>query len=145
MNRHRTAPARLRGTSQKIAPELEEGDVVAGQARFATRSTSTRWTGSTSSSRVHQRFGVEIAESDYAALDTLDRICDYIAARNPQAFLTPGKAAPAPSRYRWTCGAEWPFAPCGGAGEAVATREIVKEEIMGTLRPLSLFDTGSSG
>jgi len=33
---------------------------------------------------VHQRFGVEISESDYAALDTLDRICEFVAARNPQ-------------------------------------------------------------
>ncbi len=34
---------------------------------------------------VHQRFGVEIAEADYATLDTLDRICELVAARNPQA------------------------------------------------------------
>jgi acyl carrier protein len=34
---------------------------------------------------VHQRFKVEIAEPDYATLDTLDRICELVAARNPQA------------------------------------------------------------
>ena len=35
--------------------------------------------------RAGQRFAVEIAEEDYATLDTLDRICELVAARNPDA------------------------------------------------------------
>jgi len=68
----------------KIAPELEEGDVEPGRLlRDQVDLDSMDWLNFLIA--VHQRFGVEIAESDYAALDTLDRICELVAARNPQA------------------------------------------------------------
>lgn len=65
---------------RKIAPELEEGDVVPDKLlREQVDLDSMDWLNFLIA--VHQRFGVEIAESDYAALDTLDRICEYVAAR----------------------------------------------------------------
>jgi acyl carrier protein len=69
---------------RKIAPELEEGDVDPAQLlRDQVDLDSMDWLNFLIA--VHQRFGVEIAESDYAVLDTLDRICEYVAARNPKA------------------------------------------------------------
>jgi acyl carrier protein len=69
---------------KKIAPELEEGDVAPGRLlRDQVDLDSMDWLNFLIA--VHQRFGVEIAEADYAALDTLDRICELVAARNPQA------------------------------------------------------------
>ena len=69
---------------RKIAPELEEGDVVPDRLlRDQVDLDSMDWLNFLIA--VHQRFGVEIAESDYATLDTLDRICELVAARNPQA------------------------------------------------------------
>jgi acyl carrier protein len=81
-------PAELRplvfAELRKIAPELEEGDVDPGKPlRDQVDLDSMDWLNFLIA--VHQRFGVEIAEPDYAALDTLDRICEFIAARNPQA------------------------------------------------------------
>ena len=69
---------------RKIAPELEEGDVVPDRLlRDQVDLDSMDWLNFLIA--VHQRFGVEIAESDYPLLDTLDRICELVAARNPQA------------------------------------------------------------
>ncbi|MDH5265390.1 MAG: acyl carrier protein [Betaproteobacteria bacterium] len=69
---------------KKIAPELEEGDVAPGRLlRDQVDLDSMDWLNFLIA--VHQRFGVEIAEADYATLDTLDRICEFVAARNPQA------------------------------------------------------------
>jgi acyl carrier protein len=66
---------------RKIAPELEAGDVAPDKLlRDQVDLDSMDWLNFLIA--VHQRFGVEIAESDYAALDTLDRICGYILARN---------------------------------------------------------------
>ncbi|MBL0140993.1 MAG: acyl carrier protein [Betaproteobacteria bacterium] len=66
---------------RKIAPELEAGEVAPDKLlRDQVDLDSMDWLNFLIA--VHQRFGVEIAESDYAALDTLDRICEYIAARN---------------------------------------------------------------
>jgi acyl carrier protein len=68
---------------RKIAPELEEGDVAPDRLlRDQVDLDSMDWLNFLIA--VHQRFGVEIAESDYAALDTLDRICAFVAAKNPQ-------------------------------------------------------------
>jgi acyl carrier protein len=68
---------------QRIAPELEEGDVDPGKPlRDQVDLDSMDWLNFLIA--VHQRFGVEIPEADYAALDTLDAICAYVAARNPQ-------------------------------------------------------------
>jgi acyl carrier protein len=67
---------------RRIAPELEEGDVAPGRLlRDQVDLDSMDWLNFLIA--VHQRFGVEIAEADYAVLDTLDRICEYVAARNP--------------------------------------------------------------
>lgn len=69
---------------RKIAPELEPGDVdPAKLLRDQVDLDSMDWLNFLIA--VHQRFGVEIAESDYAVLDTLERICEYVAARNPKA------------------------------------------------------------
>ena len=69
---------------RKIAPELEEGDVAPEKLlRDQVDLDSMDWLNFLIA--VHQRFGVEIAEADYATLDTLDRICELLAARNPQA------------------------------------------------------------
>ena len=69
---------------RKIAPELEEADIAPGKLlRDQVDLDSMDWLNFLIG--IHKRFGVEIAESDYAALDTLERICDYVAARNPQA------------------------------------------------------------
>ncbi len=69
---------------RKIAPELEEGDVAPEKLlRDQVDLDSMDWLNFLIA--VHQRFGVEIAEADYARLDTLDRICELVAARNPQA------------------------------------------------------------
>ncbi len=69
---------------RKIAPELEEGDVAPDKLlRDQVDLDSMDWLNFLIA--VHQRFGVEISESDYAVLDTLDRICEYVAARNSQA------------------------------------------------------------
>jgi acyl carrier protein len=69
---------------RKIAPELEEGDVAPDKLlRDQVDLDSMDWLNFLIA--VHQRFGVEIAESDYATLDTLERICEFVAARNPQA------------------------------------------------------------
>jgi acyl carrier protein len=65
---------------RKIAPELEEGDVdPAKLLRDQVDLDSMDWLNFLIA--VHQRFGVEIAETDYARLDTLERICEYVAAR----------------------------------------------------------------
>jgi acyl carrier protein len=67
---------------RKIAPELEEGDVEPGKLlRDQVDLDSMDWLNFLIA--VHQRFAVEIAEEDYATLDTLDRICELVAARNP--------------------------------------------------------------
>ncbi len=69
---------------RKIAPELEAGDVdPAKPLRDQVDLDSMDWLNFLIA--VHQRFGVEIAESDYAVLDTLDRICEYVAQRFPKA------------------------------------------------------------
>jgi acyl carrier protein len=63
-----------------IAPELEEGDIDPGKPlRDQVDLDSMDWLNFLIA--VHQRFGVDIPESDYAALTTLDAICDYVAAR----------------------------------------------------------------
>ena len=68
---------------KKIAPELEEGDVAPDKLlRDQVDLDSMDWLNFLIA--VHQRFRVEIAESDYATLDTLDRICEFVAAKNPQ-------------------------------------------------------------
>ena len=66
-----------------IAPEIEEGDLSDSELlRDQVDLDSMDWLNFLIA--VHQRFKVEIAESDYATLATLDQIAAYVVARNPQ-------------------------------------------------------------
>lgn len=68
---------------RRIAPELEAGDVDPDKLlRDQVDLDSMDWLNFLIA--VHQRFKVEIAESDYATLATLDQIAAYVVARNPQ-------------------------------------------------------------
>ena len=68
---------------KKIAPEVDAGDVAPERPlRDQVDLDSMDWLNFLIA--VHQRFGVEIAESDYAELDTLERICAFVAARYSQ-------------------------------------------------------------
>jgi len=68
---------------RRIAPEVEEGDVAPDKPlRDQVDLDSMDWLNFLIA--VHQRFGVEIAEADYAKLDTLDHLCEFVAARNPR-------------------------------------------------------------
>ncbi|MGE0357774.1 MAG: acyl carrier protein [Burkholderiales bacterium] len=67
----------------KIAPELDEGELRPGEPlRDQVDLDSMDWLNFLIA--LHARFGVEIPESDYAGLDTLERICAYLAARIPK-------------------------------------------------------------
>jgi acyl carrier protein len=65
---------------QAVAPEVEERDLDAGRAlRRQVDLDSMDWLNVIVG--FHDRFGVEIAETDYAQLTTLDAIVAYIAAQ----------------------------------------------------------------
>lgn len=65
---------------KRIAPELEEGEIDPGKLlRDQVDLDSMDWLNFLIA--VHQRFGVEIPESDYASLDSLDAICAFLVAR----------------------------------------------------------------
>jgi acyl carrier protein len=66
----------------RIAPELEEGEVApAKRLRDQVDLDSMDWLNFLVA--LHERFRVEIPESDYAKLATLDQVVDYLAARAP--------------------------------------------------------------
>lgn len=61
-----------------IAPEIEEDALVTGQRlRAQVDLDSMDWLNVLVG--LHQRFGVDIPESDYARLDSLDDIAAYLA------------------------------------------------------------------
>lgn len=63
-----------------IAPEVEPGDLVAGQAlREQVDLDSMDWLHVIVG--LHERFGVDIPETDYARLTSLEDIVAYLAAR----------------------------------------------------------------
>lgn len=63
-----------------IAPEVEEDDLVGGQPlRSQVDLDSMDWLNVLVG--LHQRFGVDIPEADYARLDTLDAIEAYLARK----------------------------------------------------------------
>lgn len=63
-----------------IAPEVEPGDLVPGQPlRDQVDLDSMDWLNVLQG--LHLRLGVDIPESDYARLVTLDDIVAYLAAR----------------------------------------------------------------
>ena len=71
-----TALAVLRG----IAPEIEPGDIEPGTPlRNQVDLDSMDWLNFLIG--LHQRLGVNIPESDYAQLVTLDNVLDYLLAR----------------------------------------------------------------
>jgi acyl carrier protein len=64
----------------RIAPELEEGDIVPGKLlREQVDLDSMDWLNFLVA--LHERFKVEIPESDYAKLATLDQLVAYLAAK----------------------------------------------------------------
>jgi len=82
-------------TLRTIAPEVEADELVAGRAlRDQVDLDSMDWLNVIVG--LHQRFGVDIPEADYAGLVTLDGIVAYLGAR-----LAPAPAAP----YRGPSGA----------------------------------------
>ena len=63
-----------------IAPEIDDDALVPGQPlRAQVDLDSMDWLNVLVG--LHQRFGVDIAESDYARLDSLDAIVAYLANR----------------------------------------------------------------
>lgn len=65
---------------QAIAPEVEADELVPGQPlRNQVDLDSMDWLNVLVG--LHQRFGVDIPESDYARLDTLDAIAAYLAKK----------------------------------------------------------------
>jgi acyl carrier protein len=64
----------------RIAPELEEADIVPGKLlREQVDLDSMDWLNFLVA--LHERFKVEIPESDYAKLATLDQLVAYLAAK----------------------------------------------------------------
>ena len=64
----------------RIAPELEAGDLVAGKLlRDQVDLDSMDWLNFLVA--LHERFKVEIPESDYAKLGTLDQLTAYLSAK----------------------------------------------------------------
>ena len=64
-------------TIRTIAPEVEEADLVPGQPlRSQVDLDSMDWLNVLIG--LHQRFAVDIPESDYARLDTLDALVAYL-------------------------------------------------------------------
>jgi len=79
-------PADIRDTVvdvlRGIAPEVEPADLVAGQPlRDQVDLDSMDWLNVLQG--LHLRLGVDIPESDYAGLVTLDDIVAYLGARVP--------------------------------------------------------------
>ena len=64
----------------RIAPELEEGEVIPGKLlREQVDLDSMDWLNFLVA--LHERFKVEIPESDYKNLATLDQIVAYLSAK----------------------------------------------------------------
>ena len=64
----------------RIAPELEEGEVVPGKLlREQVDLDSMDWLNFLVA--MHERLKVEIPESDYARLGTLDQVTAYLQAK----------------------------------------------------------------
>jgi len=64
----------------RIAPELEEGDIVPAKLlREQVDLDSMDWLNFLVA--LHERFKVEIPESDYRKLATLDQVVAYLAAK----------------------------------------------------------------
>lgn len=67
---------------QDIAPEIDDNELVRDQSlRSQVDLDSMDWLNFLV--RLHSRLGVDIPESDYAALVTLANITDYVSTRIP--------------------------------------------------------------
>lgn len=67
-------------TLREIAPELEESELRAGRPlREQVDLDSMDWLNFLVG--LHERFRIEIPESDYATLTTLDAVVEYLAAK----------------------------------------------------------------
>jgi acyl carrier protein len=74
--------AAIVATLQGIAPELEAGELQPDRLlREQVDLDSMDWLNFLVA--VHERFGVDIPEADYARLATLDAIVDYVRAKRP--------------------------------------------------------------
>jgi acyl carrier protein len=72
--------AAIVATLQGIAPELEAGELQPDRLlREQVDLDSMDWLNFLVA--VHERFGVDIPEADYARLATLDAIVDYVRAK----------------------------------------------------------------
>ena len=70
------------GVLKSIAPELEESELAPDRAlREQIDLDSMDWLNVIVA--LHERLNVEIPESDYAKLTTLDAVVAYIGARRP--------------------------------------------------------------
>lgn len=79
MNRTELRAAVL-GELKRIAPELEEGELQpAKPLREQVDLDSMDWLNFLVA--LHERIEVEIPESDYARLGTLDQVLDYLAGK----------------------------------------------------------------
>jgi acyl carrier protein len=66
-----------------VAPEVDEGELAADRSlRAQVDLDSMDWLNVIVG--LHDRFGVDIPEADYARLTTLDAIVTYLAAKWPQ-------------------------------------------------------------
>jgi acyl carrier protein len=82
MNASEILPAVI-ATIQTIAPEVEAAELRADRPlRAQVDLDSMDWLNVLVG--LHQRFGVDIPEADYARLVSLQDIVDYIAARLPR-------------------------------------------------------------
>lgn len=68
---------------RRIAPEVEEGELQPARLlREQVDLDSMDWLNFLVA--LHERFKVEIPESDYARLATLEQVVDYLAAKGPE-------------------------------------------------------------
>jgi acyl carrier protein len=73
----------------RIAPELEPGELAPGKPlRDQVDLDSMDWLNFLVA--LHEKLQVEIPESDYASLGTLDQIVDYVARCGEASAGTPG-------------------------------------------------------
>ena len=78
---HTTIRQQVLAELKRIAPELEEGDLQSGKSlRDQVDLDSMDWLNFLVA--LAERFKVEIPESDYRRLVTLDEVAAYLAARS---------------------------------------------------------------
>jgi acyl carrier protein len=77
---------------KRIAPELEEGEIAPARLlRDQVDLDSMDWLNFLVA--LHERFGVDIPEADYARLGKLDEIVEYLARRVDAGQAARGRGA----------------------------------------------------